>query len=239
MKNRGRFTPSKAKAKPIPLDQLGLDKLATSDPNEARAFIAKVQTLKLLNANELKAIFYLQSKGARVRLEQSPDVISRALFSIETSFIRVEHAAPGVLEIAARDLGMTSARILPIRFMKTFFPALESGSKTETRRTSESWAKAQAGDLLRVLSPNAEYPRGLFRVLDVRRERLQSISEDSVRREGIEVRDNDAIGSFRQVWDELHRSAPSELWEADPSVFAIRFGNDETEVVRALREVIR
>jgi hypothetical protein len=71
-------------------------------------------------------------------------------------------------------------------------------------------------------------------VTDVRVERLQEISEEDAKAEGVEitVRENGALAPFRDLWRSIHGP---DSWDANPWVWVIGFRRVDGEAVSEAR----
>lgn len=217
----GRFQTTRQGPVNPPLTRLGLSPLATADPDEARRFVERAQFVKLMKPDELKAAFYLRAQGATVKAEN-------ARFEV-TIARQVIHATAADLAELAKFHGMKPARVFPIRFLPRFFPQLVNGEKIETRRTNLRWAeKAQAGDMLRILSSAKDVPAPL-RVIGVKTEPLLAIDEDGARREGFP-----SVEAFLTLWAELHRKDETHKPEQNPTVCVLGFLENEAAIVEVL-----
>lgn len=136
----------------------------------------------------------------------------------------------------------------PIMMSPPMVIAIIDDRKTVTRRLSESWLLLQPGDLMWVkeafggLPPLYHYratsdlagpwkspmfmpkdaARLWLRVVSVRKEPLQAITEEEARKEGF-----GSVAEFIELWNQLHEKKSSEKWEACPDVVRIEF-----EVIR-------
>jgi hypothetical protein len=63
---------------------------------------------------------------------------------------------------------------------------------------------------------------GRFRLLSIRHERLQDITEDDTAAEGISRRPGPYIFDFARLWDSIN-TKPSTQWEDNPQVFVLTF----------------
>jgi hypothetical protein len=64
------------------------------------------------------------------------------------------------------------------------------------------------------------FARYFLKITDVRAERLQEITVEDIRLEGVEQKWLDAKGYFKQLWDSINKDYP---WESNPWVFRYEF----------------
>lgn len=106
--------------------------------------------------------------------------------------------------------------------------AIAAGHKTQLRSVARGDADAPCplgapGDLLRAADGTP------LRILALRRERLQAISEEDLAREGGMWRETSPPGvaeseraGFARWWDAVH-ARPESRWQADPWVWVVTF----------------
>lgn len=97
-------------------------------------------------------------------------------------------------------------------FKKEFIPFILSGRKTQSRRLKKP--KVKAGELCEFRSGRRrEDAFALAEILDLRCERLSEISEEDVRAEGMNSKE-EFLRKFREIY---------KLSEEDPEVWVVKF----------------